>query len=141
MPELRPFPGRGLLKPDRVRSLLVLEIRRLVQDLEARRDLLVRIWGKHRARAPFLDSSFTRWKTLGFSELAVLDPAEIEPLDAFYRELSNLQLYLAWTEDMPRQLSLIYDQSMARLRPLAEQALTALGEPPLEPAPLPWGEE
>jgi len=129
------------VKPDRVRPLLVLEIRRLVQDLEARRDLLVMVWGKHRARAPFLETSFTRWKTLSFADLAVLDPAEIGPLDAFYREISNLRLYLAWTEDMPRQLSVVYDQSLVRLRPLAEQALTALGEPPVESAPLPWGEE
>jgi hypothetical protein len=125
---------------DRLKRLLVLELRRVVEDLESRRSLLIQVWGKHRARAPFLETTYSRWTTLGFSELRELEPAAATALDAFHRELDALRLYLAWTEDMPRQLAVVYDQALARLKTLAGMALTALGEAPLEPASLPWEE-
>lgn len=129
------------MKAERLQRLLVLEVRRVVEDLAARRELLLMVWGKHRARAPFLETTHSRWTTLGFVDLGELEPHQIEALDAFHRELDALRLYLAWTEDMPRNLALRYDMSLATLRTLSGQALTALGEAPLEPAALPWDEE
>ena len=124
----------------RLERLLALEVRRVVEDLRSRRDLLLHVWGKHRARKPLIETIFTRWTTVGMPDLAQLDPAAAAALDGFHRELDGLRLYLEWTEDMPRNLAVVYDQTLTRLEHLAAMALTALGEPPLEPIELPWDE-
>ncbi len=121
-------------RSERLRKLLALEIDRLLDDLERRRDFLLAIWGEQRARAPFLDTAFSRWKTLGFGDLALLDVAEVVLVNGFYRELEDLRLYLAHTSDMPRSLSVRYDAALDRLQQLGGEALGALGGTP----PLPF---
>ncbi len=124
-------------RAERLRRALALEIARVVDDLRRRRPFLVAVWGRHRARAPFLDTTFHRWRTLGHGELLDLTLDELDALDAFYRELEDLRLYLGFTEDMPRTLALRVDGALARLERLAQAALDALGEhvdhrPPFE---------
>jgi hypothetical protein len=124
---------------DKLRRLLAMEIRRVTEDLERRQPLLVQVWGRQRVRAPFLDTTFSRWTSLGFQELTDLSGEELEALDAFYRELDEVRLYLAHTEDMPRSLDLALTSSTARLRRLAGITLERLGAPPLdEVLPLEW---
>jgi len=129
-------------KADRLRLLLAMEIRRVTEDLERRRSLLVQVWGRQRVRAPFVETTFNRWTTLGFQELTLLTSPEITALDAFYRELDETRLYLSFTEDMPRNLDLALISSIARLKRMAADALGALGRDPLEGVvPLEWAEE
>ena len=76
----------------RVERLLALEVRRVVEDLRSRRDLLLHVWGKHRARKPLIETTFTRWTTVGIPQLAQLDPSAAAALDGFHRELDGLRL-------------------------------------------------
>ncbi|MCB9741158.1 MAG: hypothetical protein H6740_00860 [Alphaproteobacteria bacterium] len=130
------------MKPDRLRHLLAMEISRVVDDLQRRRELLIMVWGSQRARAPFLDTCYSRWRSLGFPELALLDTAQLDAVDAFYRELDELRLYLAHTEDMPATLRGRYDGALSRLERASELALDALQERGLElELPSWWAQE
>lgn len=116
----------------RLEKLLILEIRRVTEELGLRRDLLIRVWGEQRARAPFLDTVFTRWRTLPFTELLRLEQRQVEASSAFYRELDRLRLYLETTQDMPRALALVFDGHLARLEQLSYAAIGALEGGPVE---------
>ena len=127
------------VRRERLELLLVQEIRRVTEDLERRKPLLVEVWGRQRIRAPFLDSTFSRWKTLGFETLMVLDRDQIEALEGFFRELDDTRLYLLYTEDMPRALDRVLTGALTRLKECANQALCFLGSPPIgDPQTLPW---
>ena len=129
-------------KADRLRLLLSMEIRRVTEDLERRKALLVQVWGRQRIRVPFVETTFSRWTTLGFQDLTLLTTPEITALDAFYRELDETRLYLSFTEDMPRNLDLALTSSIARMKRFADDALAALGRDPLAGVvPLEWAEE
>lgn len=104
----------------------------MTEDLEAYRDLLIGVWGTQRARAPMLDVTFNRWRTLGFEQLLLLEVAEADAASAWYRELDALRLYLNTTDDMPRALTLVYDRRLARLQELAHDALYWLEGGPLD---------
>lgn len=129
-------------RASRLERLLALEIRRLIDDLQRRRDLILRYWGAGRIRTPFLDTAFHRYRTIGFSELLLLDEIRSTAIEAFYRELDELRFYLAYTDDMPHALGRVLDSSLARLAPLAADALVALNHEdpfPERPQP-PWSE-
>jgi len=118
-------------KARRIAHLIALEIRRVAEDLERRLPLLIEVWGRHRARAPFLDTTFSRWRTLGFQELALLEGEQFQAVITFHRALDELRLYLAYTEDMPRALEIHLTGAVARLTVTADAALGALGERPV----------
>lgn len=121
----------------RLRALLAVEVRRVVEDLLRRRDLLVHVWSKSRVRAPFLDTTFSRYRSLPMTDLLVLDSDEVRAVEAFYREMDDLRFYLAYTEDMPQSLATVLDGSLARLVPMATRVLTSLGQDGLEDGPPP----
>lgn len=122
---------------DRLTLLLALEIRRVVRDLAARHELLVGLWSKTRQREPFERTLFIRWPTVGMPDLLVLEAEAIEGIEAFYRAVEDLRLYVATTEDMPATLSDVLGLRRQRLRTLANAALEALGHEPLPPPPAP----
>jgi hypothetical protein len=111
----------------RLRILLGLAIHRITDDLLRRRSLLVELWGRHRVRSPFLDTTFQRFRTLSFGELMLLERQELEAVEAYYRELDELRFYLSHTEDMPRALADTIDGCLVRIRNVASVALHALG--------------
>ena len=117
----------------RLRGLVALEIARIVDDLELRRDFLLRMWSKFRDRQPFLDTLFNRWHTVGFPDLAELRTDEVVACDAFFRKVDEVRLYLAYTQDMPTTLAERLDSASGRLRELGEVALEALGGAPDRP--------
>ena len=118
---------------DRLRKLLALEMVRIVEDLELRRDFLVDIWGRHRSREPFLDTLHTRWRTVGWPELGDLPTEEYVHVDLFYRELERLRMYFQFTEDMPTTLETKLGRSMQRLEAASQRAIEALGGLPPRP--------
>ena len=128
------------VRAERLRILLGLEIHRVTDDLLRRRTLLVELWGRHRVRTPFLDTTFQRYRSLSMGELLSLERQELEPIEAFYRELDDLRFYLGHTEDMPRALAVSMDGALVRLRSVARVALSALGTRLEEAgrAPGPW---
>ncbi|MED5371976.1 MAG: hypothetical protein VX899_13240 [Myxococcota bacterium] len=116
----------------RLEALLKLEIRRVTEELEDRRDLLIMVWGEQRARAPFLDTVYTRWRTLPFSELLRLTTPQVEACSDFYRELDRLRLYLETTQDMPKALAQVYDGHLGRLQDLCEGAIASFEDSAVE---------
>ncbi len=111
----------------RYRRLLAYEIDRILGDLGTRRFMLLEVWSRHRDRGPFLDTLESRWSTLGFPELALLEPDVLGLTERFYRELADFRLYMAFTDDMPSTLSDRYDQVVDRLQRVGVPAIDALG--------------
>lgn len=118
-------------RADRIRTLIALEIARVTEDLELRKAFLMGVWTRHRTRVPFVETTFNRWQTLGFPDMTELESREVLAATAFFRELDDLRLYLAFTDDMPRTLEQNLSRSLARLRREAQSALLALGAEPL----------
>ena len=115
------------VRAERLRVMLGLEIHRVTDDLLRRRSLLVDLWGRHRVRSPFLDTTFQRFRSLGMGELMLLERAEYESVEAFYRELDELRFYLSHTDDMPRALADTLDGALIRIRSAARLALNVVG--------------
>jgi len=120
-------------RAERIRKLIALEISRIVEDLEARRDFLLQVWSAHRKREPFLETVFSRWSTLDFPMLAELETDEVAIVEAFYRELDDFRLYIGFTQDMPTTLGDRYDELIQRLTAYGELALERLGGAPERP--------
>jgi len=120
-------------QPQRLRALLALEISRIVDDLEQRKEFLVQMWSVHRKREPFLETVFSRWTTLNFEQLGYLDLEELVIVEGFYRELDEFRLYIRFTQDMPNMLSNRYDTLLKRLEAYGRLAIEALGGAPERP--------
>ena len=133
-----PEPDDGDLQ-ERLQRLLALEIQRIIEDLGLREEWLVETWNRHRDRGPFLDTIFSRYRTLSMTELALLDSGALLSCEAFYRELEALRLYFRFTQDMPATLADRYHDSLRRIRAYGQMALEALGGAP-EPLVLSWPE-
>lgn len=119
--------------PVRLRNLVALEIDRITTDLEWRQGWLLEIWSRHRDRGPFLDTIFSRWKTLALADLALIDLEAITACEAFYHELDELRLYFQFTQDMPTTMESTYAEAVHRLRAYANLALQLLGGVPDKP--------
>lgn len=119
--------------PLRLRRLLALEVSRIVEDLEARRELLLEVWSRHRDRGPFVDTLHSRWRTLTMPDLATLDTEMLVHVEAFYRELDDLSLYFRFTQDMPTTLADAFDEGLMRLQAYGAMAIDALGGVPVRP--------
>jgi hypothetical protein len=116
--------------PERLRQLVAMEIERVVDDLDARRVFLVEIWSRHRDRGPFLDTVFTRWRTISLPDLALLPSEAIPACEAFYRELDELKMYFQFTQDMPTTLDEMYGKALVRVAAYGELAVRLLGGAP-----------
>jgi hypothetical protein len=129
------------IRAERLRIVLGLEIHRITDDLLRRRTLLVELWGKHRVRTPFLDTTFRRYRSLEMGDLLLLERGEFEAIEAYYRELDELRFYLSHTDDMPRALADTLDGALVRIRNVARVALGVLGTrlEQDERAAAPWG--
>ena len=110
------------------RRLLAFEVDRILSDLASRRHMLLDVWGRHRERGPFLDTLQSRWYTLGFPELALIDPVVLGLVERFYRELADFRLYVSYTQDMPSTLSDRYDVTVERLERVGRPAIDVLGD-------------
>ena len=118
---------------DRIEHLIKLEISRILDDLDLRRDFLIDVWSKPRDRGPFLDTIANRWSGLGFADLVFLEPQNATILDTFYREIHEFRFYLMFTEEMPTTLARTYDEYAERITEIGKIALDALGGPPERP--------
>lgn len=114
-------------RSQRVRLLLALEVARIPRDLEVRLEFLVQVWSRHRRREVFLDTVFSRWRTVAFGDLVELDEATIALVQRFYDELEAFRTYVSYTEDMPQTLREQVTVLTRRLRRASEPALEALG--------------
>ncbi len=117
----------------RLRNLLALEVSRIVEDLEVRKEFLIAMWSSHRDRTPFLETVFNRWSTLSYADLAALETDEVVLMETFFRELEEFRLYIRFTQDMPNMLSSRYDWMLKRLEAYGAMAVEALGGAPQRP--------
>lgn len=120
-------------RAEKLAKLLALEISRIIEDLELRREVLIELWGRTRDRGMFIDTVFSRWATLGFPDLLALETEQVTAVDTFYRELHELRFYFRFTEDMPAHMLDTYDLALRRLGAYGELALEALGGAPERP--------
>ena len=111
-----------------VARVLAWEVARVVRQLAERKRWLLRVWSRHRARQPILDTIFVRWNTATVSELAALPPHVLDALEAFYAVVEDLRLYVQFTEDMPLALEEELDRLQATLEAHAEVALERLAQ-------------
>ena len=114
-------------KREQVSQLLILEIQRVLEDLHLREDFLMHIWGKHRDRAPLIDTIYSRWHTVRFDQLIELEVPEVALLDQFYRELEDLRFTFQYTDAMPTTLREVYRKSLSRLIKIGFMTIEALG--------------
>ncbi len=117
----------------RLRALLALEISRIVDDLDVRKEFLIQMWSLHRQREPFLETVFSRWTTLDFTDLSLLSLEEVVVVESFYRELDEFRLYIRFTQDMPTMMTTRYGQLLVRLEAYGRKAVEVLGGAPERP--------
>jgi len=113
---------------ERLATLLVREIDRILFDLDFRKDLLFRAWSRHRTRTPLLQTLRSHYYELTFRELGKFPPDTYRLLDNFYRLLDAFIFYVTQTEDMPTSLALKFDSFLGDLKRHAQPALTCLKE-------------
>jgi hypothetical protein len=119
--------------PERLRRLVAMEIDRILEDLELRRDFLLDTWSRHRDRGPFLDTVFSRWTTLSMTDLGLIEAEAMVACDTFYRELEDFRLYIRFTQDMPATLADRYDLALRHLAAYGALAVDRLGGAPERP--------
>lgn len=117
----------------RLRALLALEADRILYDLRKRKPFMMGIWARKRSREPFLDTLFSRWRTVTAGELSLLRVDEIAALDEVHGQLDDLRLYLRFTEDMPITLSERFDKRVDQLAGAVADAIERLGGLPERP--------
>ncbi len=88
-----------------MRHVVGLDAALVMARLEQRADQVVGLFSRLRDRGPFLALTHSLGPTLGFTELAALEPELQLVVLTFYEALARLRWYLSYTEDMPGQLS------------------------------------
>lgn len=101
--------------------LIHLEVERIVDELELRQALLLKVWSKMRIRTPLLRILRCRYEKIRPTDLLLLPLETLELCERFYRKLDAFRLYLQVTEDMPTTLATAWQQY--------KEALTQLGRP------------
>lgn len=120
---------------DPVPRLLAMEITRILRDLERRHEVLVRAWGLHRERWPFLDAAHARWKTLRQPQLDQLTALQAVEVDGFYAAHERMTQYVRTTVDMPLHLDETLEVYLNLLKEQGARALAALDQELPDPRP------
>lgn len=109
-----PPPPRRSSERDRVKSLLALDAKSVMDRLAARRGTMIDLFSRHRNRDALLAPLRTLWPA-GFEALALLEPAEQAAAAAFYEELDALRWYFRYTDDMPSTAQQVFERHLRRL--------------------------
>lgn len=120
----------------RVRHLVSLDARTVVQRLAARQGEMVALFSRLRDRGPLVGVVHSLFQTVSFPDLAQLEPTEQRAVIDFYEHLAALRWYLQYTEDMPLQLQ---QRINLEQRVLTERHATleaVLGAPEAQGAPV-----
>ncbi len=114
----------------RLGRVLAFEVSRILRQLRERRELLIQLWSRYRAREPMIEAVFSRWRTLDMTDLIELDPHVVEAVEPFYEAVDRLRTYFRFTEDMPVTLEEQIDAALLELEALGKEALERLGGDP-----------
>ncbi len=115
--------GRDASRKRKLAFLLCQEVRRVMEELELRRELLLGVWSKMRLRQPLLNVLRTRYEELKPDDLLLMPIECLEHLDRFYRKLDEFRLYIQVTEDMPTTLEVSYERFRLSLSQIARPLL------------------
>jgi hypothetical protein len=120
--------ARDLSRKRKLAYLLSQEVRRVVEELLLRHDLLMDVWSRMRIRQPLLAVVRTRYEELRPDDLLMLPVDCLEHLDRFYRTLDEFRLYLQTTEDMPTALEVAYERFRLALTQISRPLLWHLDD-------------
>lgn len=91
-------------KLDKIASIIYRELRRIVFEIEDRRDILFKLWSKERVRAPLLRVLRNRYDEIKVESLMLFPSSLLAEIDSFYMLLDKFIFYVSYTEDMPHTL-------------------------------------
>ncbi|MCA2976843.1 MAG: hypothetical protein INH41_12185 [Myxococcaceae bacterium] len=112
-----------------MRHLLALDASTVMARFAARQDSMVGLFSRLRDRAPMLSVLDTRFDTITFGELSLLEPVEQRAVSRFHEVLGELRWYLAYTEDMPLQVQTRLTGSARRLEAAFRELVATIGPP------------
>lgn len=115
----------------------------VIEGLEADRALHLYRWTALGSAADLIDQLTTPWPRWHVGDLANLSTEALDAIHPFFEEAERWRAWMSHTEAMPATFEARYDAAYARLKPLADAAILALGGAP-EPTPPPgfpswWG--
>ena len=115
----------------------------VIEALEADRTVHLYRWTAFGSSTDLCAALTTGWSQWRLGDLASLSPAALDATHRFFEESERWRTWMQHTEAMPATFEARYDAALARLRPLADDAITALGGAP-DPLPPPgfpswWG--
>lgn len=116
---------------ERVRHLVRLDARLLVERFTGRRDDMVTIFSRQRDRSALIEPVHSLLPTLRFGDLVVLEPKEQEAVLRFATVVEELRWYLRYTDHMPGALSDALDDYRRALTVAHDQLVLSLAEPVL----------
>lgn len=119
---------KTLDKEIRLVLLLKLEINRIIDDINTKKDILYKLWSKERTREPLISVLKSRFYDLSFTDLMFLEKDLNVELDRFYRALSDFKFYVTYTEDMPQTMKNTFNMHFKSLNLLAIKLLNNLSK-------------
>ena len=120
----------------RVRHLIALDAANVMRRLDQRLPEMVALFSRLRDRAPMLQTVHSWFTTADFADLALLEPAEQQAVNAFYEELGELRWYLQYTEDMPALVRQKVTNFVRRLEEAHMKLTQIIGPPDADGAPV-----
>lgn len=116
---------------ERVRHLVRLDARLLVERFTGRRDDMVVIFSRQRDRDALIEPVHSLLPTLRFGDLVVLEPREQEAVLRFAAVVEELRWYLRYTDHMPGALTDALEDYRRALVLAHDQLVLSLAEPAL----------
>lgn len=123
-------------KPLTLANRLAIRVDKITTDLQQDLDYVLLYWNLYREKQPLLDMLAHDFRRASFTELATLDPAQLDAVDHFFDEVDQFRLWARYTEAMPATLERRYVRARERIQTAADVALPLLGGAP-EPDPPP----
>jgi len=125
--------SRRVSERERIRNLIALDARGLMQRLAERKDEMIAMFSRHREREPLLTPLRSWVPSASFQEIVVLSPEQQAAVARFYEELDALRWYFRYTSDMPGTAQQIFGHHRKRLGEAYAGLDEALG--PAKPPP------
>jgi len=89
---------------EKITAIIYREIKRIIFDIEDRKDILFKLWTKERLRTPLLRVLRNRYDDMKFEYLIKLPKDLAIFTDDFYNFLDKFIFYISYTEDMPHTM-------------------------------------
>ncbi|MCB9665142.1 MAG: hypothetical protein H6732_13605 [Alphaproteobacteria bacterium] len=129
---------RHVRRPPSLAEQLASELAAVIDRLTLDTPHALQFWASYKDKEPLLDLVRVSWQRLRADELLTLEPTVLHAATLAFDEIERFGLWLRETETAPALMERRLEAARARLVPLAEAALQALGGPPSDPGPPDW---